>query len=258
LLVASDVARYGLNTSGESSQGCGAVAMLLSANPRIMAIDPEYGVVTESIMDFWRPNYRDEALVDGKYSSRMYLQALEKTWNQYRDKSKRDINDHAYFCYHTPVPRLAEKAHQYLTKLMGLHLDETLIREQMQHALRYNREVGNSYTASLYLGLASLLENAEEDLQQKRIGFYSYGSGCVAEFFSGVVQSSYSAVLDKAYHHKMLSSRSVLSYDEYEKFYNFAYPVDGGTLEIPHHKTGPFRLARIQDHKRIYESTSPR
>ena len=119
LLIASDIARYGLKTAGESSQGSGAVAMLLSAHPRLIALEPEYGVVTENVMDFWRPNYLHEALVDGKYSSKLYLTMLEKSWEQYHALSGREFHDHDYFCYHTPVPRLVEKAHHHLLKLTG-------------------------------------------------------------------------------------------------------------------------------------------
>jgi hydroxymethylglutaryl-CoA synthase len=60
LLIASDIAKYGLNTSGESSQGGGAVAMILSKNPRLVAIESGSGVYTEDVMDFWRPSYRSE------------------------------------------------------------------------------------------------------------------------------------------------------------------------------------------------------
>jgi len=256
LLVTSDVARYGLATPGEASQGCGAVAMVLSANPRILAIDREYGVVTENIMDFWRPNYRDAALVDGKYSSRMYLQILEKTWQQYQEQSQRGFNDHEFYCYHTPVSRLAEKAHSYLNKLAGESaVTEAALMAQVADTLQYSREIGNCYTASLYLGLASLLDHLRLPAAGKRIGFYSYGSSCVAEFFSGVVQPGYQAVLDTAYHQEFLRSRTPLSYEEYEAFYNFAYPTDGQTLTIPRHRTGAFRLAQISEHKRIYENT---
>ena len=76
LLVASDIARYGLGTTGESSQGCAALAMVLSANPRLLSLEPEYGIITENVMDFWRPNYRSEALVEGKYSSKLYMSML--------------------------------------------------------------------------------------------------------------------------------------------------------------------------------------
>lgn len=259
LLVTSDIARYGLGTPGEPSQGCGAVAMVLSADPRILAMDPEYGIITENIMDFWRPNYRDAALVDGKYSSRMYLQILEKTWLQYREKSQRAFQDLDYYCYHTPVSRLAEKAHSYLSKLGGMENFPGVDKlEQVTASLEYSREIGNCYTASLYLGLTSLLDHEQEKASGKRVGFYSYGSGCVAEFFSGVVQGGFEKALDTAYHQASLQSRVPLSYEEYEEFYNFTLPMDGGTHSLPRYQTGAFRLAQINEHKRIYESTSAR
>ena len=254
LLIASDIARYGLNTAGESSQGSGAVAMVLSANPSVIAFDQEYGVVTESVMDFWRPNYSDTAFVEGKYSSKLYLNMLEKSWHQYRAQSMRQFQDHDYYCYHTPVPRLAEKAHQHLAKINGQDkLPEDQLLNQVGYSLAYGRKIGNSYTASLYIGLAALLDLAGEDLADKRIGFYSYGSGCVAEYFSGVVQPGYQKGLDAQRHQRMLADRTALTYPEYEAFYSYAYPTDGTHCDIPRHQTGFFRLASIRDHKRIYE-----
>lgn len=253
LLIASDIARYGLQTAGESSQGCGAVAMVLSANPRILAFEPEYGVVTENVMDFWRPNYSDVAMVDGKYSSKLYLNMLEKSWRQYQELSGRAFSDHDYYCYHTPVPKLVEKAHQYLVKVNGLELPQDQFKDQIHYSLEYGRRIGNSYSASLYVGLTALLDLAKENLAGKRLGLYSYGSGCVAEYFSGVVQSGYQAALDTEFHTQMLANRTSLSYPEYEKFFLFQYPEDGGDFEIPRHQTGQFRLSAIKDHKRIYE-----
>ena len=254
LLIASDIARYGLGTPGESSQGCAAIAMLLSAAPRLLALDSEYGIATENVMDFWRPNYRDEALVEGKYSSKLYINMLEKTWRQYQALSARGFQDHDYYCYHVPVPRLVEKAHHHFVKLNNydhLSLDETM--KYIQPSLEYGRKIGNSYTASLYIGLASLLDFTEEDLAGKRIGFYSYGSGCVAEYFSGVVQAGYRSVLDTAYHQQQFHQRNSLSYDEYVSFYSHAYPEDGSDYVTPRHTTGLFRLAKLENHKRIYK-----
>jgi len=255
LLVASDIARYGLNTPGEPSQGCGAVAMVLSANPRILAFDAEYGVVTENVMDFWRPNYSENAFVDGKYSSKLYMNMLEKAWQQYRDLSGRDFSDHAYYCYHAPVSRLVEKAHHYLGKVNREKLSDADVAQHVGHSLTYARIVGNSYTASLYIGLASLFDFAE-DLTGKRLGLYSYGSGCVAEFFSGTVQPGYQTVLATAHHQDMLAKRKTLTYAEYEDFFSFKYPDDGSACDMPVHETGQFRLASIADHKRHYEKVT--
>lgn len=257
LLIASDIARYGLGTSGESSQGCGAVAIVLSANPRVLVLESEYGVVTENVMDFWRPNYLHEALVEGKYSSKLYLNMLEKSWEQYRSLSGRSFIDHAYYCYHTPVPRLVEKAHQHLLRFNGYdHLPEDVQINQISASLRYGRLTGNSYTASLYVGLASLFDNVKANIAGQRIGFYSYGSGCIAEYFSGVVQPDYQSALHTHYHEALFANRIQLSYEDYAAFYNFQYVEDGSQQEIPFYETGGFRLARMQQHKRIYEKVN--
>jgi len=257
LVIASDIARYGLDTSGESSQGAGAVALVLSANPRLLAFEPEYGVVAEDVMDFWRPNYRDEALVDGKYSSRLYLTMLEKCWKQYQSLSGRGIHDHAYYCYHVPVPKLVEKAHAYLLKINGQEKMTEAAEQQFQASLHYGRKMGNSYTASLYVALASLFDNVKEDLTHQRIGFYSYGSGCVAEYFSGIVQPQYQRALHSHYHADLFAHRTLLSYADYVNFYQFPYVKDGGEQTLPVYQTGLFRLTKLQQHKRVYEKIEP-
>ncbi len=155
LIVASDVSRYDLDSSGEATQGAGAVAMLITANPRIMEIDAASGIFTEDIMDFWRPNYRQTPLVDGKYSALRYLNSLSESWADYQAQGGRAYDAFAGFCYHLPFSRMAEKGHRHLAKQVG-------IRPDMQHCLPgmiYNRQIGNCYAASLYLALISALEN---------------------------------------------------------------------------------------------------
>ena len=255
LLIASDIARYGLNTSGESSQGGGAVAMLLSAKPRLVAIEPDSGYTTEDAMDFWRPNYRDEALVDGKYSCELYLRLLRESWIEYQNTSGRDFNDHQHFLYHIPFPRLAEKAHQKLAMANKIKRpNQTEIDTLVGPSLRYGKEIGNCYTASLYLGLLSLLETTDTDLSGQRIGFYSYGSGACAEYFSGVVQPTYRQVSERDWHQKLLQNRETLDHETYERFYQFPYPTDGSHLQLPTYHTGNFRLAEIRQHQRIYKA----
>src|SRR3954469_16278202 len=39
LVICSDIARYGVNTAGEPTQGAGAVAMVVSANPALLELD---------------------------------------------------------------------------------------------------------------------------------------------------------------------------------------------------------------------------
>lgn len=91
LLIAADVSRYALGSAGESSQGSGAVAMIVSAEPRLLSIESHYGVHVDDVMDFFRPNYMDHAIVEGKYSSIVYLRALETVWKQFVESSKLDF-----------------------------------------------------------------------------------------------------------------------------------------------------------------------
>jgi hydroxymethylglutaryl-CoA synthase len=253
LLIASDIARYSLNTPAESSQGAGAVAMLLSVNPRILTIEPESGFYTKDQMDFWRPLYCDAALVDGKFSCDLYLRVLDETWKQYAEISGRSFLDHDRFCYHIPIPRLVEKAHKRLAKLNNYpDLSDEKMASQVGNSLILSREIGNCYTASLYLGILSLLENTDEDLSKKMIGLYSYGSGCSGEFFAAKVVPEYKKMLNRDVNFSLIENREELSYDKYLDFYNFKLPEDGSNYEIPTYNTGQFRLAGINQHKRSY------
>lgn len=253
LVLASDIARYGLGTEGESSQGCGAVAFLLSAQPRLLEISLESGYCTRDIMDFWRPNYRDEALVEGLYSSRMYLQCLEQCWNTYHAKAKRPFSQYQQFCYHTPVARLAEKAHKLLGKLNGKLITDEESEKQLHNSLFYGRTIGNTYTASMYVALNSLIDNSQENLSGQRVGLFSYGSGCVAEYFSGVFINGYQQHLFTNAHQAMIADRTALNYQQYAHYYEQQLPADGSTLLLPKQQRGTFRLAGIENHKRIYE-----
>ena len=80
LVIASDVARYELDTPGEPTQGAGAVAMLVSANPKLLEIEPVSGLNSADVDDFWRPNDSTTAIVDGALSVTAYLDALTGAW----------------------------------------------------------------------------------------------------------------------------------------------------------------------------------
>lgn len=253
LVVASDVARYGLGTPGEPTQGAGAVAMVISSQPKVLALDAESGSYTEDVMDFWRPNYLDEALVDGKYSIKIYLKALSESWKDYSARSGRNYGDFSRFCYHLPFCKMAEKAHTHLARIAGTEAPADEVMAQVSDSLHYIRNTGNSYTASLYVGLASMLETTEEDLTGHRIALFSYGSGCMATFLSGVVQEGYRDQVQTAYHSQMLEARRELDFQEYVDFYKHTLPTDGREYTTDSYARGRYRLAGIRGHKRIYE-----
>ena len=229
--------------------------MLVSARPRVLALDPEAGFHTEDIMDFWRPNYREEALVDGKYSTRMYLTTLIDAWNHYKAASNRALADHAHFCFHLPFTKIAYKSYQRLCKAEGVEEPpQAELDRLLAPALQYNRQTGNTYAACVYEAFTSLLDNAPAALDDQRIGFFSYGSGCMAEFFSGVVQRGHRPHLFTDLHRAMLDTRVPVTYRQYEDIFNYGVPKDGADHVFAPYRGGPFRLAGIKDHKRRYEA----
>jgi hydroxymethylglutaryl-CoA synthase len=55
VVIASDLSKYEINSTGEYTQGAGAVAVLITQEPRFMEIHPTWGVATKSVGDFFKP-----------------------------------------------------------------------------------------------------------------------------------------------------------------------------------------------------------
>lgn len=253
LVIGSDIAKYGLNTSGEPTQGAGATAMVVSSNPRILSLDNDSAALTKDISDFWRPLYSDYAFVDGKFSNESYLAFLEDVWESYKEKTARDLKDFEAVCFHLPYTKMAKKAILRLTK--NTEEETERLMEHYQTSIVYNKQVGNIYTGSLYLSLLSLLEQSDELSSGSRIGLFSYGSGAVGEFFSGTVQSGYKEYLNKETHEAMLQNRRELSIEEYEELLQKSLPKDGSDFETNSDQLSEGRayLAAIKENIRNYE-----
>lgn len=58
IVVASDNAKYELGSSGEYTQGAGAAALLVKAEPRLLAFNNTWGVATMGVHDFFKPKRR--------------------------------------------------------------------------------------------------------------------------------------------------------------------------------------------------------
>ncbi|SDS53892.1 hydroxymethylglutaryl-CoA synthase [Streptomyces sp. TLI_053] len=250
LVIGSDISRYPLDSPGEATQGAAAVALLVAADPALLRIEHPSGLYTADIMDFWRPNYLSTALVNGQESISAYLQALEGTWNDYTKHGGRPLGDFAAICYHQPFTTMAHKAHRHLLRHCG-HQSEHPATTALTCTTAYNTQLGNSYTASMYLALAGLLDHAD-DLTGQPVGLMSYGSGSVAEFFAGTVVPGYRRHLRRTAHRTVVDRRQALTYARYRDLHETQLPTDGGDHPLPPQTTGPFRLAALTGHKRIY------
>ncbi|HEM6073387.1 hydroxymethylglutaryl-CoA synthase [Streptococcus suis] len=249
LVIASDIAKYGVASGGEPTQGAGAVAMLVTANPRILVLNNDNVCQTRDIYDFWRPNYDKYPRVDGKFSTEQYTDCLTTTFGYYQQKTGKTLNDFAAMCLHIPFSKQGLKGLQAITQD-----EETLERltERFQEAIVYNKVVGNIYTGSIFLSLLSLLENSRALETGDQILFYSYGSGAVCEIFSGQLVEGYRDHLQEN-RLEQLNQRTKLSVKEYEQVFFEEITLDetGSSLDLPEDQT-PFALIKVENHKRIY------
>lgn len=121
IVVATDFAKYDLNSTGEYTQGAGAIAVLISANPSILAFNHLYGIGHEGVFDFFKPRlsiaanelkesgavleklqipeevvsfYREQPIFDGPYSNQCYINRIVEAYKNYVEKI---TNSEAYF-----------------------------------------------------------------------------------------------------------------------------------------------------------------
>ena len=250
LVIAADVARYGLKTAGEVTQGAGAVAMLITAEPRILTIERTSVAYSQDVMDFWRPLYATEAMVDGKYSTNVYIDFFKHTLNRYEKLTDRKLDDFGAIAFHLPFTKMGKKA---LEAVLGERDDQTAwrLRKALLASQNYSRRVGNLYTGSLYLSLMSLLQNDPDLKAGERIGLFSYGSGAEGEFYSGILQPGYQEQLSNVAGD--LSKRQLISIAAYEQQFNDQLGMNKADVEYDiSADPARFVLAGQKNHQRQY------
>jgi len=298
IVVATDIARYELNSPGEYTQGAGSVALLVKRDPRLLALDPVMGVFTRDENDFFRPIGMKCAVVNGKYSNLCYLAAMDGAFYSYKKRALgrgmirledgQCTTDHlTNIIFHIPYPRMAEYAAASILRREWRDLprwrdveeeigpeprseefegQKEYLSAEGDYKRRFSKSakfleayekkvkpstlissvVGNIYTGSIYLGLASLLEQ-NLLVPGERIGFGSYGSGCSAVFFSGTVQPGVES-MPKGGLLKRLNERVEIGLDDYQLLH------DGKRRESVIPPSGEFALLEIdRDGYRRYD-----
>ncbi|MHA2062577.1 MAG: hydroxymethylglutaryl-CoA synthase family protein, partial [Candidatus Sifarchaeia archaeon] len=269
LVVATDIAKYGLNTSGEPTQGAGSVAFIVSDQAELIHFSPTLNALySEDVFDFWRPNGHTVPIVDGKYSIECYLKALEFCTNDLRrnieQKTGKSLLDYFdYFIYHLPFARMAHKAHYRLISSLDLKVAETEVERIFEESfekkvvptLRGAREVGNIYTGSVFMSLISLMEEKGGDLKGRNVGIFSYGSGCGSEFFPIRIGDGIRQQVNRINFVEQLRKRRKISFHEYTELYSESGRKGViNSKDILRNKSefSRYFFLGVEDHRRIY------
>jgi polyketide biosynthesis 3-hydroxy-3-methylglutaryl-CoA synthase-like enzyme PksG len=236
LVIATDIAKAAVKRSYvEPSQGAGAVALLVSNNPEVFEVDfGANGFHSYEVMDSCRPTPEIEA-GDTDLSLLAYLDCLENSFREYvnRVEGADFQTTFDYLAFHTPFPGMVKGAHRMMMrKLKGLPgtASDADFERRVTPSLLYCSEVGNIYSATLYLALCGLIDSV--NLQTpKRIGLYSYGSGCSSEFFSGILFPNAKAKLAALRIGEALQDRYELNMQEYDDLLDLAVEWVFGTKD---------------------------
>ncbi|TDM00322.1 MAG: hydroxymethylglutaryl-CoA synthase [Flavobacteriaceae bacterium] len=116
LVICTDIAKYDLASTGEYTQGTGAVAMLIKENPRLIAFEKELGISTQSVFDFFKPRrvvskkdiagvedtfsdwmgvmedyveiFKEQPVFEGQYSNQCYQERITHAFLQLKEKTQ--------------------------------------------------------------------------------------------------------------------------------------------------------------------------
>ena len=205
----------------EPSGGTGAVAMLVGEEPNILELDAgAHGFHSYEVMDTCRP-VTDHEIGDPDLSLLSYIDCLEGSFADYarRVEGADYVDTFDYIAYHTPFAGMVKGAHRkMMRKHKGASPDEIEddFEARVAPSLKYCVEVGNVYSATVFLALCGVVANSTSGAR-KRVGMFSYGSGCSSEFYSGILSADAHALLGALEVDAALAARHELSFEEYKE-----------------------------------------
>ena len=300
VVIASDVSKYDLNSTGEYTQGAGAVALLISHEPSILSIADHWGVGMESVNDFFKPRreiskseiiqdlkellniddsqevitqklhqatskfwsdrkatfelFKEEPVFEGQFSNQCYEARVSEALDHLSSQTSINYNqDWNHLIFHLPYAfhgrriifenwlkwvkdsddmaaleseigsqqEADPKEWQKLARKSSIY--KQFVSDRIAPSERASSEIGNMYTASIFMAFVSLLANALEhklDLAGNKVGFIAYGSGSKSKVFQGVIQSNWLKKVNTLNLFVDLSSRQKASIKEYEDLHD--------------------------------------
>lgn len=209
IVVTSDIAKYDLNSSGEYTQGAGAMAMLISQNPKIIAFSTIWATNTKGVFDFFKPYrtvskeqitgktaneswfdnleaeieiHKDQPVFDGQYSNQCYM---DRTRNAYFSfKKAKNISETIYTTWKSIIMHLpyAFQGRRMLTEIYALD-HQTPIGEGTEDAVTYQNKLKETSKSAEYQAFVA------EKLQPAEIASSLIGNLYTGSVFMGLLST---------------------------------------------------------------------
>ena len=244
LVVTSDISRFSVVDGNvaetdwsfvEPSSGAGAVAILVGESPTVFAADPgANGYYGFEVMDSCRPIPDSEA-GDSDLSLMSYLDCCQQSFEEYRRRVEGTDyrTTFRFLAFHTPFGGMVKGAHRTMMRRIAKAPPAEIEADfdaRVAPGLRYCQRVGNIMGGTVFLALASIIDNAAVS-SPVRTGCFSYGSGCCSEFFSGVVSPAAPQRQRSFAIGRHLDERHRLTIQEYEDVLHSGDCVKFGTRD---------------------------
>lgn len=222
LVIATDQSRMNLGERYEYLMGGGAVAMLISNQPKVAEIDLESCAYwTKEVGDTFRPTSTMEA---GNTDSSLYcyLEALEGVYAHFIEKNKGVdyLKDFKRHIYHVPFGGMSFRAHRTLMKeqpgvrFKKAEIEESFIKK-VKPGLNYTRQYAGLYGNSTFIGLLSHIDS-EGTAAGDRISMYAYGSGSQGEMYAVTLGPDAKEWVASTKMQERLDQRMMIRVDQYE------------------------------------------
>ena len=164
IVVTTDFAKYDLNSTGEYTQGAGALAMLITSNPRIIAFENLWVTSTKGVFDFFKPYrtiskkeitgntnndpwfenledeieiHKDQPVFDGQYSNQCYMDRTKNAYFSFKKlvkSSKTIYNSWESIIMHLPYAfqgrRMLSEIYALDAEISGISGSETTAEYQ--------------------------------------------------------------------------------------------------------------------------------
>jgi hydroxymethylglutaryl-CoA synthase len=171
IVVTTDFAKYDLNSTGEYTQGAGALAMLITTNPRIIAFNNNWATSTKGVFDFFKPfrtlsktaitgnstneswfgNLEDEIEIhkhqpvfDGQYSNQCYMDRTRTAY--FSLKKLKNTNETIYKSWESIIMHLpyAFQGRRMLSEIYALDAENKIINRNEDASEYQNKLKGIS------------------------------------------------------------------------------------------------------------------
>lgn len=204
LAIGADVSQGAPGDALEYTAAAGGAAFVLGRNDLAAVIEDTYSFTTDT-PDFWRREGMPYPEHGGRFTGEPgYFKHVTSAATGLLEKLGSKPGDYDHAVFHQPNGKFPQRA----AKMLGFS------SEQLKHGLVVQR-LGNTYSGSCMIGLASILDNARDG---DRIFMTAFGSGAGSDAFSFTVTDRIEEIRHLAPHvEQMLDNPVYLDYATYAK-----------------------------------------